>query len=98
MKVINVVGYEGIYAVSDTGIIFNIKKHIEGDYILKEIDFEDQGKPYHFFERVKLTSPEKILKFADEFGFELIKRWGDYQLNDFDGKSSQRCINLFRKR
>lgn len=26
MKVINVVGYEGIYAVSDTGIIFNIKK------------------------------------------------------------------------
>ena len=26
MNVINVVGYEGIYAVSDTGIIFNIKK------------------------------------------------------------------------
>ncbi len=85
-------------SVEKENIIFNIKKHIEGDYILKEIDFEDQGKPYHFFERVKLTSPEKILKFADEFGFELIKRWGDYQLNDFDGKSSQRCINLFRKR
>lgn len=77
-------------------IIFNIKKHIEGEYIMKEIDFEDQGKKFHFFERVKLTRPEKILQYAEEFGFELIKRWGDYQLNDFQQSSSQRCINLFK--
>lgn len=83
--------------IEKENITFNIKKHIEGEYILKEIDFEDHGKQFHFFERVKLTSPEKILKFADEFGFELIQRWGDYQLNDFEEKSSQRCINLFRK-
>ena len=63
-----------------------------------EIDFEADDKKHHFFERVKLTSPEKILNFAEEFGFELIKRWGDYQLNDFDEKNSQRCINLFRKK
>ena len=84
--------------VERENIVFNIKKHIEGEYIMKEIDFEDQGKNFHFFERVKLTRPEKILQFAEEFGFELVKRWGDYQLNDFDESSSQRCINLFRKK
>lgn len=85
-------------SVEKENIIFNIKKHIEDDFIIKEIDFEDQGKQFHFFERVKLTSAEKILKFADEFGFELIKRWGDYQLSDFEENCSPRCINLFRVR
>ncbi|SHJ89448.1 SAM-dependent methyltransferase [Epilithonimonas mollis] len=85
-------------SVEKENIVFNIKKHIEDDFIIKEIDFEDQGKQFHFFERVKLTSAEKILKFADEFGFELIKRWGDYQLSDFEENCSPRCINLFRVR
>ncbi len=84
-------------SVERENIVFNIKKQIEGEYIIKEIDFEDEGKKFHFFERVKLTRPEKILQYAEEFGFELVKRWGDYQLNDFDEGSSQRCINLFRK-
>lgn len=84
-------------SIERQGITFNIKKHIEGEYIVKEIDFEDKGKQFHFFERVKLTSPEKILKFAEEFGFQLIQRWGDYQLNDFDETKSQRCINLFKR-
>jgi SAM-dependent methyltransferase len=83
-------------SIERENIVFNIKKHIEGEYIMKEIDFEDQGKKFHFFERVKLTRPEKILQFAEEFGFELVKRWGDYQLNNFDEGSSQRCINLFK--
>lgn len=83
-------------SIERENIVFNIKKHIEGEYIMKEIDFEDQGKKFHFFERVKLTRPEKILQYAEEFGFELVKRWGDYQLNDFDETSSQRCINLFK--
>lgn len=85
-------------SVERENIVFNIKKRIEGEYIMKEIDFEADGTKHHFFERVKLTSPEKILKFADEFGFELIKRWGDYHLNDFDEMTSQRCINLFKKK
>ena len=85
-------------SVTKENIYFNIKKHIENDYVVKEIDFEDKGQKFHFFERVKLTPPDKILQYADEFGFELVKRWGDYQLNDFDESQSQRCINLFRKR
>lgn len=85
-------------SVNKGNIDFNIKKHIENDYVVKEIDFEDKGQQFHFFERVKLTSPEKILQYAHEFGFELVKRWGNYQLEDFESQSSQRCINLFRKK
>ncbi|MCG2792694.1 MAG: class I SAM-dependent methyltransferase [Weeksellaceae bacterium] len=85
-------------SVEKENIVFNMKKHIENGFIIKEIDFEDQGKKFHFFEKVKLTSAEKILQYAEEFGFELVKRWGDYQLNDFDEAVSQRCINLFRKK
>lgn len=84
-------------SVEKENIIFNVKKHIENGFIIKEIDFEDQGKKFHFFEKVKLTSAEKIQQYAKEFGFELVKRWGDYQLNDFDEASSQRCINLFKR-
>lgn len=84
-------------SVEKENIIFNIKKYIDNECVIKEIDFEDNGKKFHFFERVKLTSPEKILTFAEEFGFELIKRWGDYQLTDFDEETSLRCINLFKK-
>ncbi|WP_133943661.1 SAM-dependent methyltransferase [Epilithonimonas xixisoli] len=78
-------------------IVFNINKKIENNHIIKEIDFEDKGEKFHFFEKVKLTSAEKIHQYAQEFGFELVKRWGDYQLNDFDESSSPRCINLFKR-
>lgn len=85
-------------SVEKENIIFNIHKYIENEQIIKEIDFEDNGKKFHFFERVKLTSPKKIRKLAEDFNFEFIKSWGDYQLNDFDEENSPRCINLFRKK
>jgi hypothetical protein len=36
MKIINVIGYEGIYAVSDSGEVFNLKKGIKMKNILKD--------------------------------------------------------------
>ena len=78
-------------------IQFNIHKKIEDNYIIKEIDFKDNGKDFHFFEKVKLHTPDKILKYAEEAGFERVKIWGNYQLNDFDENTSPRCINLFKK-
>ncbi|WP_312902571.1 class I SAM-dependent DNA methyltransferase [Chryseobacterium taichungense] len=79
-------------------IEFKITKKIEGRHIIKDIRFEDNGKPYHFFEKVKLHTLEAINSYAEECGFERIKIWGDYQLNEFDKESSPRCINLFKKK
>lgn len=79
-------------------IEFKITKKIEGRHVIKDIRFEDKGKPYHFFEKVKLHTPEEINTYAEECGLERIKIWGDYQLNAFDRESSLRCINLFKKK
>jgi len=78
-------------------IDFKILKKIEGRHIVKDIHFEDQGQSFHYFEKVKLHSLETINSYAAEFGFERIKVWGDYQLNEFNREKSPRCINLFKK-
>jgi len=79
-------------------IEFKITKKIEGQHIVKDIRFEDKGQQFHFFEKVKLHPLETINSYAAEFGFERIKIWGDYQLNEFDKQTSSRCINLFKKK
>ena len=84
--------------IEKEGIVFNIQKKIEDNYIIKEIDFQDNGKTFHFFERVKLHTPEKINEYAKEAGFERIKIWGDYELNNFSEEQSPRCINLFKRK
>ncbi|ASK32448.1 SAM-dependent methyltransferase [Chryseobacterium sp. T16E-39] len=84
--------------VSRGDIDFKIRKKIEGRHIVKDIRFESEGKPYHFFEKVKLHTLEEINSYAVECGFERIKIWGDYQLNDFKKETSPRCINLFKKK
>ena len=77
-------------------IEFHIKKRIENGQIIKDIQFQDEGKDFHFFEKVKLHTLENIEKYAQEFGFERVKIFGDYVLNDFDEETSPRCINIFK--
>lgn len=79
-------------------IEFRISKKIEGRHIVKDIRFEANGKSHHFFEKVKLHTLEAINSYASDCGFERIKIWGDYQLNEFKKGTSLRCINLFKKK
>ena len=79
-------------------IDFKIKKKIEDQHIIKDINFKHKGRDYHFFEKVKLHTIEEINEYAEEFGFEQIQIFGDYHLNDFDLESSPRCINVFKKK
>lgn len=79
-------------------IDFKISKKIEDRHIIKNIRFEADGKSHHFFEKVKLHTLETIKNYAEEGGFERVKIWGNYQLNDFDKDISPRCINLFKKK
>lgn len=85
-------------AITRGDIEFKVTKKIEGRHIIKDIRFEDKGKLYHFFEKVKLHTLDAINSYARECGFERIKIWGDYQLSAFDKENSPRCINLFKKK
>ncbi|UOE41950.1 class I SAM-dependent methyltransferase [Chryseobacterium suipulveris] len=84
--------------VEKEGIVFHIKKRIENQHIIKDINFKDKGKDFHFFEKVKLHTLEDIEKYAVENGFERVKIYGDYLLGKFELESSPRCINVFKKR
>ena len=81
-----------------SGIDFKIKKKIEDQHIIKDINFNHKGHDHHFFEKVKLHTLEEINEYAEEFGFEQIQIFGDYHLNAFDLESSPRCINVFKKK
>ncbi len=79
-------------------IEFDIHKKIISNYIVKEIRFEDQNKDFQFTEKVKLHTAEQINNYADEAGFQHIKLWGNYQLENYNVNTSPRCISLYRKK
>lgn len=74
------------------GIDFTLKKRIEGQHVIKDIFFEDKGEKFHYFEKVKLHTLEEIQSLAENSGFETLKVWGNYQLEEFDKETSTRCI------
>ena len=80
------------------GIQFVIKKRIEKDHVIKDIFFEDQGKKHHYFERVKLHSQEEIMQLALSSGFDTQEIWGNYQLEEYRGAVSPRCIFFLIKK
>jgi SAM-dependent methyltransferase len=82
--------------VTKDGIDFLIKKRIEEKHVIKDIFFEDKGESFHYFEKVKLHTLEEIKNIAESFGFEAVKIWGNYQLEDFERETSPRCIFQFR--
>ncbi|SKB61530.1 Methyltransferase domain-containing protein [Soonwooa buanensis] len=84
--------------VEKEGIKFNISKRIENNFVVKDIQFHDEGTDFHFFEKVKLSTPAQIETYAKQVGFERVKVWGNYELSDFDPETSPRCINLFIKK
>lgn len=86
------------YIKTKDGIDFHIKKRIEERNIIKDISFKDDGKEFHFYEKVKLHTLEEIENYAKDAGFEKVKVFGDYQLREFDLESSPRCIHIFRKK
>ena len=84
--------------ITKEGIDFIIKKKIEDQHVIKDIGFIDRGKEYHFYEKVKLHTLEEISDYADEFGFERIQLFGNYDLDEFDLEHSPRCISVFKKK
>ncbi len=58
------------------GITFNIKKYFIDGYIIKEIDFEDDGKKYHFVEKVRAFTLEDFQRMFEEVGLYLLDIFG----------------------
>lgn len=74
---------------------FNIERKYEEGYLLKRIDFEVNGSPLQFLERVKALTLEDFQHYFNSTGVKLIKSFGCYHLSDFHVNSSERLILIF---
>ena len=74
------------------GITFHISRYIEKGFIVKEIRFEAEGEQHIYFEKVKSLNLEKINSYINSVGFKIKHIFGNYQLADFDPKTSDRLI------
>lgn len=75
------------------GILFKITKSItDKGFIKKEIDFIADGKDWHFEEFVKVLYLKDFEQMITKAGFTTKAVYGNYQLNEYNEKTSDRLI------
>ncbi|MDQ3051056.1 MAG: class I SAM-dependent methyltransferase [Bacteroidota bacterium] len=79
------------------GISFTIAKRIENGFLLKEISFNDGGKPYLFTEKVALLGLNDFERYLLPCGMKITGLLGDYDLHEWDPGNSQRLIVVAEK-
>ena len=79
------------------GIHFHIRKYFDGEFILKDISFEDEGKSFQFQEKVKAIRRVEFLEYFEKAGLKLLEVFGSYQLNKYDPDLSDRLIFVVQK-
>ena len=75
---------------------FKIKRRSDGKHIYKEIKFQDK-KDYFFQEKVMDLSLNDFENYLKRYSLKVIKTFGDYNLNEFDIKNSERLIMVIKK-
>ncbi|KAA9333074.1 class I SAM-dependent methyltransferase [Hymenobacter busanensis] len=80
------------------GITFHLNRHLDRDFIVKEIRFTDrEGQPQHFQERVRALTVERFREYFYLAGLRLAEVLGDYDLNPYVEESSPRMIFILKK-
>lgn len=74
------------------GVKFTLYKEIRGGRIIKHIEVNDQGKLFHFEERVSLLGKEEFEAYFKSASLKIEHVFGDYSLNSFEPKKSPRLI------
>lgn len=80
------------------GITFHLARHLENDFIVKDIRFEDaQGQPHHYQERVRALNRERFEEYFSMTELRLAEVLGNYQLDPYSEASSSRMIFVLKK-
>ena len=79
------------------GIVFDISRKVEHDFIVKTIRFEDKGQTYCFEERVRALRQENFMEYFRIAQLRLVEVFGDYKLQAFDPEKSERIIFVLKK-
>lgn len=78
-------------------IVFNIKREIKDGFVFKHIEVIDKNNKYHFQERVRLLSFSFIEKELHKNNVKLVHTFGDYNLSEFNPKTSPRMIFIGKR-
>ena len=73
-------------------IEFHIQREIKNGFILKHISFFTDNKQHSYTEQVKYLDLEKMQSYLKEAELKLIHTFGNYQLDVFNPKTSDRLI------
>lgn len=79
------------------GIQFYIRRQVKDGVIQKTIKVDDGKKVSMFSEEVQILKPAHFYQMLQEEGFKVINEFGDYHLNPFDVKHSDRYIIVIEK-
>ena len=77
---------------------FKIKKQIQKGRIVKGILFRYLGQKHYFEESVRLFTLQDFEALFAKAGLEIIAKYGDYELQPYDPKTSVRLILVAKKR
>lgn len=78
------------------GITFNQKRYVQDGYIIKDINFEADGKAFSFQEKVKAFILADFESLFSAAGVHLLDIFGDYKLRKFDVTTSERLVMVFK--
>jgi len=79
------------------GIEFNIKRAHDKKFIYKHISIIDAENSYSFTEKVKMIQKKEFISYSKNSRMQLLHTFGDYSLNQYVAKSSNRLIMIFQK-
>ncbi|MFN5849607.1 MAG: hypothetical protein ACK43K_14035, partial [Chitinophagales bacterium] len=83
---------EESYTKTISGIDFTIKKYFDRDFVIKEIEVNDQGKISIFREQVQLFELKEIQTMLENLGFQVLNHFGDYQLGEYKTNSPRSIV------
>jgi len=79
------------------GIQFDITRQVKDGYILKDIRITDGEEQQQFQEKVKAITLVDYSEFIAKSGLKIIDIFGNYKLDNFDEKNSDRLILICKK-
>ena len=79
------------------GILFDIAREVNDGYILKDISISDGEEHQQFQEKVKAITLEDYSELIANAGLKIIDIFGNYKLDNFDEKISDRLILICKK-
>ncbi|MGB3946904.1 MAG: class I SAM-dependent methyltransferase [Bacteroidia bacterium] len=78
-------------------IEFEINKWLDNQFVIKEIKFNDKGKEYCFYEKVKALTLADFEKYFAASNLKIVDLRGNYNLDSFDLHKSPRLIMVVQK-